>query len=101
MLQRDEQQRHVEAPMGLLIAAVEPGSALANLGVRAGDRLLAIDDLVPRDVIDVQMELGEAHTLTLERSNEERTTVTTSKPLDPAALTLAAPVARGTRECNN
>src|SRR5438309_5125953 len=100
-LQRDEQQPQVEAAMGLLVAAVEPGSALASLGVRAGDRLLAIDDLVPRDVIDAQMELGEARTLTLERSNGERTTVTTSTPLDPAALTLAEPVPGGIRECNN
>jgi putative radical SAM enzyme (TIGR03279 family) len=86
---------------GLTINAVEAGSALARLGVRAGDRLLAIDDLVPRDVIDVQLELGEARRLTLERAERQRVTLTPEGPLDAAALTLDDPVPGGIRECNN
>ena len=87
---------------GLLIEAVEPGSALERLGVRAGDRLLAIDGLVPRDVIDLQLELPDARCLTLERASRERVDVATSAiALDPAALVLAEPMPGGIRECNN
>jgi putative radical SAM enzyme (TIGR03279 family) len=39
---------------GGLIAAVEPGSLAEEIGLAAGDRLLAINDRSLRDVIDVQ-----------------------------------------------
>jgi putative radical SAM enzyme (TIGR03279 family) len=84
----------------LEIGAVERGSALAKLGVRAGDRLLAIDDLVPRDVIDVQLELTGARTLVVERHGE-CLTLETPLALDAAALSLVEPVPGGIRECNN
>ena len=50
---------------GLLVASVDAGSDLARAGLRAGDRILAIDTLVPRDVIDLQLELPGARRLTL------------------------------------
>ena len=55
---------------GLLVASVDAGSDLARAGLRAGDRILAIDTLVPRDVIDLQLELPGARRLTLRRDAE-------------------------------
>jgi hypothetical protein len=49
---------------GLLVQRVEHGSECARIGLQAGDRILAIDGLVPRDVIDVQFELPTARRLT-------------------------------------
>src|SRR5204863_3082067 len=80
---------------------VDPGSALARVGVEAGDRLLAIDDLVPRDLIDVQLELPTARSIVVQRANGEQCTLAVDTPLEPAALTLAEAVPGGIRECNN
>jgi putative radical SAM enzyme (TIGR03279 family) len=86
---------------GLLIGAVEPASAVARLGLRGGDRLVAIDDLVPRDLIDVQLELGQARRVTVERAPGERLTLRPRAGLDAAALTFEEPIPGGIRECNN
>ena len=63
-----------------------------------GDRLLAIDDLAPRDVIDVQLELPTAKTIVVERSGER---LSLQGPVDATALSLEEPVPGGIRECNN
>ncbi len=85
---------------GLAIASVDPGSTLAQLGLRAGDGLLGIDDVVPRDVIDLQLELPDARCVVIER-DVQRLTLRPAQPLDPAALSLVEPVPGGIRECNN
>jgi len=85
---------------GLAIACVDPGSALAQLGLRVADRLLAIDDLVPRDVIDLQLELPDARCVVVERDGR-RLTLRPAQPLDPAASGLVEPVPGGILECNN
>ena len=91
-----------EAPPGLMVEAVAPGSAIERLGVQPGDRLLAIDGLVPRDVIDLQLEMSEARCLTVERSDGQRVELRTDeRTLDAAALTLVEAVPGGIRECNN
>jgi putative radical SAM enzyme (TIGR03279 family) len=86
---------------GLLVGSVEPDSDLARLGVRDGDRILAIDGLVPRDLIDLQQDLGDARCVTIERPDGQRLTLEPTMGLDPAALTLQEPVPGGIRECNN
>jgi putative radical SAM enzyme (TIGR03279 family) len=86
---------------GLRIAAVEAGSALAGLGVRAGDTLVAIDRLVPRDVIDVQLELPGARRLSLRRLDGSTWEVELQGAVEPHALTFDEPVPGGIRECNN
>jgi putative radical SAM enzyme (TIGR03279 family) len=91
----------VAAP-GLEIQAVAPGSELERIGVRAGHRLLAIDGLVPRDVIDLQLELPPARCLMVEREDGQQIELRPgSNTLDPAALTLVEAVPGGIRECNN
>jgi len=91
---------------GLLVQTVEPGSALDRLGVRRGDRLLAVDGLVPRDVIDLQLELPEASHVTVQRETGERVELRAADAAklgtrDASALTLADAVPGGIRECNN
>jgi putative radical SAM enzyme (TIGR03279 family) len=85
---------------GLEVASVEPGSELARLGLRAGDYILAIDDLVPRDVIDGQLDLPGARSVVIVRQGEQ-ITLKSSSALDAAALTFVEPVPGGIRECNN
>ncbi|MBV9545800.1 MAG: DUF512 domain-containing protein [Chloroflexi bacterium] len=86
---------------GLRVAAVEPGSTLAQLGVQPGDTLLAIDGLVPRDVIDVQMELPSARRLSVQRTDGTVTELELVAPVEPHALSFDEPVPGGIRECNN
>jgi putative radical SAM enzyme (TIGR03279 family) len=86
---------------GLLVDRVEPNSALAELGLRAGDRLVAIDGLVPRDVIDLQLELAEARCLVVDRGDGRHVRLEPTGPVDPAALSLVEAVPGGIRECNN
>jgi putative radical SAM enzyme (TIGR03279 family) len=96
-----------EPRTGLLIQAVEPGSVVERLGVRGGDRVLAIDGLAPRDVIDLQIELPQARSVILERENGQRVELRTAAggldvgELDAGALTLLEAVPGGIRECNN
>ena len=85
---------------GLVVRSVQPHSALAALGVRAGDRLLAVDGLVPRDVIDVQLELPDARCIRVERAEGEQVTLAADCGLDPGALELVDAVPGGIRECN-
>jgi putative radical SAM enzyme (TIGR03279 family) len=87
---------------GLTIGSVvDPSSAVARLGLRAGDRIVAIDDLVPRDVIDLQLELPAARRVMVERSESQRLVLRPQQPLDAAGLTLVEAVPGGIRECNN
>jgi putative radical SAM enzyme (TIGR03279 family) len=87
---------------GLTISAVEADSAWARFGVQTGDRLVAIDDLVPRDVIDVQLELPQARSIVVEVPDGARRSFPSGEvPLDPAAITFQEAVPGGIRECNN
>jgi putative radical SAM enzyme (TIGR03279 family) len=92
--------KQAQAP-GLRIHSVAARSALARCGLRAGDTLVAIDGLRPRDVIDLQVELPDARALHIVRADGEPLTLTPAPPLDPGALQLVDPVPDGIRECNN
>ena len=85
---------------GLHISAVARGSAAAALGLRAGDRLLAIDDLMPRDLIDLHLELPDARCLVIERDGT-RLRLKLDQQVDLAALELEEAIPGGIRECNN
>lgn len=88
--------------LGLRVAAVEAGSELARLGLRAGDTLRAIDGLAPRDVIDLQLELPGAQRLLIERADGQQIELDiTSSAAEASAITLAEAVPGGIRECNN
>jgi putative radical SAM enzyme (TIGR03279 family) len=87
---------------GLRLTAVDPGSDLARSGLQAGDLLLAIDGLAPRDVIDVQLDLPGATRLLVQRVDGRRAELQIPNGVsDAALLTLDDPVPGGIRECNN
>ena len=48
-------------PEGAVVVAVEPASPAARAGVQPGDRLLAINGFVPRDVVDVRLDASVEH----------------------------------------
>jgi len=87
--------------LGLAVAGVEAGSALEAIGVQAGDVLVAIDGLVPRDLIDVQLELPQAQRLTVRRADGRTVELEANGLAAPHALALAEPMPGGIRECNN
>ncbi|MBV9359088.1 MAG: DUF512 domain-containing protein [Chloroflexi bacterium] len=86
---------------GLSVEAVAPDSDLAQARVRPGDRLLALDDLVPRDLIDFQLDLTTARRLTVERAGGLREELPLSPPTSADGLSLVNPMPGGIRECNN
>ncbi|GAC1323309.1 MAG: DUF512 domain-containing protein [Chloroflexota bacterium] len=89
-------------PLGLLVAAIERGSALAELGLTAGDRLVGIDGLAPRDLIDLQLELPVARRIVIEAPDGTRREIGLTETLvDPSVLSLEEAVPGGIRECNN
>jgi putative radical SAM enzyme (TIGR03279 family) len=95
-------QEGVRRPRGALIGRVRRGSPAAAAGVRAGDRLLAIDGLVPRDAIDLGYAgQGGACTLWLERDGRRWSAHTLRAPGEDLGIELAAPTVDGIRRCNN
>jgi putative radical SAM enzyme (TIGR03279 family) len=87
---------------GLMVEGVAAGSDLERAGVRAGDRILAVDGLVPRDVIDLQFELPGARGITLRRATGDVELIELVEGVgDAGALRLTEPVPGGIRECNN
>ena len=100
-----EHMLSVQPVPGLVIESVAAGSVLARLGLHAGDALLAIDDLVPRDVIDLQLELPTARRIVVRRDGvgepvQLEVPVDGDAP-DPSAISLVEAVPGGIRECNN
>ena len=96
------------ASAGLVVAAVREGSIAERAGFGPGDTLLAIDGLVPRDVIDLQLELPGAHEVHVRSAAGEQRTIevrawesVAGVQLDPNDLELVEPVPGGIRECNN
>jgi putative radical SAM enzyme (TIGR03279 family) len=60
---------------GVVVAAVTPRTPAARAGLRAGDRILAINGAALRDVIDFHFHAGEEHLrLSIEREGRARTT---------------------------
>jgi len=51
--------RQARLPDPAVVASVEPGSIGEELGFQPGDRLLRINGVAPRDLIDVQVLQGE------------------------------------------
>ena len=51
------------------VRSVEHGSALQAAGLRPGDVILAVDGLVPRDAIDLQMDLPGARSVRVRKAD--------------------------------
>jgi putative radical SAM enzyme (TIGR03279 family) len=61
----------------------------------------AIDDLVPRDLIDLQLELPGAQRVTVAELPGDVRAPADGSGFDPATLALPDPMPGGIRECNN
>jgi putative radical SAM enzyme (TIGR03279 family) len=84
------------------IARVVPGSPADRAGLRAGDRLVAINGLVVRDVIDYTYETTAAELeLAAERDCRPLRLHVRKAPDEELGLEFALPVFEGIRECNN
>jgi NifB/MoaA-like Fe-S oxidoreductase len=77
----------------LAILAVEPGSIAAELGLRPGDRLLALNGEPVRDLLDYQLlSQGEELLLEIERADGELWEIELDKDADePLGLRLPHP----------
>jgi putative radical SAM enzyme (TIGR03279 family) len=90
------------APIGQ-ITAVEPRSAAAQMGIKAGDGLLAINGHPCQDVIDVQFYGAEDRLeITVQRGEEVLTLSGKRRSMQPLGLSFAHPTFDiDIRRCNN
>ncbi len=88
---------------GGLVTAVDAGSLAAQVGIRPGDVLLAVNDIPVEDVIDVQYYAAEYHvTLTLDRDGEQIALNGERHDMQPLGLTFEHPTFdTDIRRCNN
>jgi putative radical SAM enzyme (TIGR03279 family) len=85
-----------------IVERVLQGGPAAGAGVRAGDWLLAIDGLQPRDAIDLaELDTGRSVCLTLERRQEVWSIQVTAAPGEGLGLEFASPTFDGIRRCAN
>jgi len=90
-------------PQPAVVATVEPGSIGEELGFQPGDRLLGINGRRPRDLIDLQLLVGEEE-LVLEVQDPDGTvhTLELEKDLDEGlGLGFTEALFDGLRQCNN
>jgi putative radical SAM enzyme (TIGR03279 family) len=90
------------ARRGAVVARVRRGGPAARAGVQAGDRLLALNGLQPRDAIDLaDLAAGERVALTLARGGEVVATAAARLPGEDLGLEFSAPTLDGIRRCAN
>jgi putative radical SAM enzyme (TIGR03279 family) len=90
-------------PLPAVVASVEPGSIGEELGFQPGDRLLSINGQRPRDLIDLQVLVGD-EALVLEVQDPDGTvhTVELEKDLDEGlGLGFTEALFDGLKQCNN
>lgn len=97
----DTADRSPGPPLGL-IARVLPGSPAERCGVQPGDRLIAIDGLVVRDVIDYRFQTASGDlALDLLRDGRGLHLRVSKAPDEELGLEFDQPVFEGIRQCNN
>ena len=89
------------AEAGVLVAAVRPGSDAATAGLRAQDRVLAVNGAALRDAIDFQFHAAEAVLrLDVEREGRRRT-LTVARAGADLGVELTAPKPGDIATCAN
>ena len=90
-------------PQPAVVASVEPESIGEELGFQPGDRLLSINGVRPRDLIDFQiLQGGEELTLEVEDPDGSLHVVELEKdPDDSLGLAFTEALFDGLRQCNN
>jgi putative radical SAM enzyme (TIGR03279 family) len=102
-LQAQTGQAPSRLPQPAVVATVEPGSIGEELGFQPGDRLISINGQRPRDLIDLQVLVGEED-LVLEVEDPDGTlhTVELEKDADQGlGLGFTEALFDGLRQCNN
>ncbi|QPN62188.1 TIGR03279 family radical SAM protein [Synechococcus sp. CBW1004] len=90
-------------PRPAVVTGVEPDSIAEELGFQPGDRLLSLNGIRPRDLIDFQILQGEEE-LVLEVEDPDGTqhTVELEKDADESlGLSFSEALFDGLRQCNN
>ena len=90
-------------PQPAVVATVEPGSIGEELGFQPGDRLISINGVRPRDLIDLQVLVGEEE-LCLEVEDPGGTLHQVELEKDPddgLGLAFTEALFDGLRQCNN
>jgi putative radical SAM enzyme (TIGR03279 family) len=103
---RGRNKEHIIAPLshcGGSVAAVEPDSVAAVLGLKPGDELLAVNGVPVQDVIDVQFYSAEEHVeLTVRREGREFAVGGDREYDQPLGLEFSHPTFdTDIRRCNN
>lgn len=93
---------HPSPGAGALVVAVEPGSDAEAHGLRCGDRLLAVDGQILRDVLDWQWLTEEPEfVVTLEREAERIQVDVERTAGRPLGVSFADVLFDGVHECDN
>ncbi|MGE3912338.1 MAG: DUF512 domain-containing protein, partial [Chloroflexota bacterium] len=99
----DRTQLRPVGAVGAVVARVRPDGPAERAGIRPGDRLVAIDGVVPRDLTDVRVQVQDADRviLDLERDGEPLVKrVRLGDDLD-LGIDFEQPTFDGLRQCNN
>ena len=90
-------------PQPAEVVGVERGSIGEELGFQSGDRLLSINGIRPRDLIDVQILCGEEElTLEVEDAQGRHHVVELEKEADDGlGLVFREALFDGLKQCNN
>ncbi|MBM5826623.1 MAG: TIGR03279 family radical SAM protein, partial [Cyanobacteria bacterium M_surface_7_m2_040] len=90
-------------PDPAVVVSVEPGSIADELGFQPGDRLISINGLRPRDLIDLQVLCSEEElTLEVDDPDGSRHVVQLEKDADEGlGLGFSEALFDGLKQCNN
>jgi putative radical SAM enzyme (TIGR03279 family) len=89
-------------PAGLPVEQVESGSPAERAGVRSGDRIVAVDGVPVRDVVDFRYYSSEEQfELTLRRDGRKRTVLVEREWGEEVGIRFAFELADGIHTCEN
>lgn len=94
-----ERQRKFE---GAVVRSIEPGSIAEEAGIAPGDKILSINGVEPRDVLDYQMLMEEEDVEVLLQHGDETTLIEIEKwPGEALGVEFADVTFDGINQCKN